>query len=254
MTVGKQFITKCRLKGVVFLTFDVEPDAPPYQTNSYKGVEKGLPWILDLLDDEDVQATFFTVADLAEKHPDRIKEIVKRGHELASHGYGHVRLDKLSRQEAVSNIRKSVSILSHLSIIKSFRAPNLQPPPITPSDYTSLGITVDSSIAAYKKGRPKHPFAWDSLIVVPATSTSSTIRLPRTLALKYTLPSNRDFHALFYHPWEFVEIQKKPLYRPDIWVHTGGYAREMLRTVVREAKKRGLVFHVMNEAPSLVEC
>ena len=238
----------------MFLTFDVEPDAPPYQTDSYKGVEQGLPWILDLLEEEDVQATFFAVADLTEIHPDRIKEIVDRGHELASHGYGHVRLDKLSRQGAVSNIRKSISILSSFSTIKSFRAPNLQPPPITPSDYTSLGITVDSSIAAYKKGSLKHPFAWDGLIVLPATATSSTIRLPRALALKYTLPASRDFHVLFYHPWEFVEIRRKPLYRPDIWVRTGGYAREMLRTVIREAKKRGLVFHKIVEAPRLVEC
>jgi peptidoglycan/xylan/chitin deacetylase (PgdA/CDA1 family) len=239
---------------VVFLTFDVEPDAPPYQSDNYRGIDQGLPWILDMLDEEDVNATFFTVATIAEKYPDKIREIVKRGHELASHGYDHTRLDRLERQKALLNIRKSISLLSPFSPIKSFRAPNLQPPPISPSDYTSLGIIVDSSIAAYKKGNPKYPFAHNGLVVVPATATSSTIRLPERLALKYTLPKTRSFHVLFYHPWEFVGIKKKPIYRPDIWVRTGEYARKMLRIIIREAKNRGFSFHKISEVPSLAEC
>ena len=44
---------------------------------------------LDLFDTFDVKATHFVLGWVAERYPDLIKEIDKRGHEVASHGYSH---------------------------------------------------------------------------------------------------------------------------------------------------------------------
>src|SRR3990170_3273558 len=37
----------------------------------------------------DVQATFFVLGWVAERHPSLVREIAAAGHEIASHGYAH---------------------------------------------------------------------------------------------------------------------------------------------------------------------
>ena len=62
----------------VYLTFDDGPK--PVSTKR----------ILDVLDKEGVKATFFPIGRKAEKYPDIVKEIVRRGHTLGSHTYNHM--------------------------------------------------------------------------------------------------------------------------------------------------------------------
>ena len=45
--------------------------------------------LLDALDSRGARATFFVKGDLAARHPDRIREIVRRGHSVANHSYSH---------------------------------------------------------------------------------------------------------------------------------------------------------------------
>ena len=45
--------------------------------------------ILDLFDNKAIKGTFFVLGWVAEREPALIKEIAKRGHEVASHGYSH---------------------------------------------------------------------------------------------------------------------------------------------------------------------
>ncbi|MCE4607097.1 MAG: polysaccharide deacetylase family protein [Desulfurococcales archaeon] len=247
-------IIKCRLKGVVFLTFDIEPDAPPYQSDSTRGLEEGLPWILEMLNKRRVKATFFIVGELADRYPSIIEAIVGGGHEIGSHGYSHRRMDKLPPEEALREIRRSIDSLSVFQQVSSFRAPNLQPPKINVDDYLSLGIKVDSSVAFYKNRFYDTPIMKNGLLVLPATITSSTIRLPKKIAVRLTLNPKREFHVLFYHPWEFTRIRRKPIYRPDIWLRTGFYAQRSLESILDEAGKRGYKFLKVSEAVDRVVC
>lgn len=52
-------------------------------------VERNTHWLLDLFDRHNIQATFFVLGWVAERHRELIAEIAKRGHEIASHGYSH---------------------------------------------------------------------------------------------------------------------------------------------------------------------
>jgi peptidoglycan-N-acetylglucosamine deacetylase len=61
----------------VWLTIDDGPD--PDDT----------PSILDLLDSHEARATFFVKGSLASKHPELIREIVNRGHEIGNHSHTH---------------------------------------------------------------------------------------------------------------------------------------------------------------------
>ena len=45
--------------------------------------------LLDLFDEFDVRSTFFVLGWVGDRHPDLVKTISRRGHEIASHGYAH---------------------------------------------------------------------------------------------------------------------------------------------------------------------
>jgi peptidoglycan-N-acetylglucosamine deacetylase len=60
----------------VFLTFD---DGPSSLTNE----------ILAILNKKDVKATFFTIGNLMEQHPEIVKQTYKSGHMVLPHSYSH---------------------------------------------------------------------------------------------------------------------------------------------------------------------
>src|SRR5574343_256144 len=53
------------------------------------------PKVLDILDAAGVKATLCCIGEQAEKHPELCRDIVRRGHEIESHGHGHSRLFSL---------------------------------------------------------------------------------------------------------------------------------------------------------------
>ena len=52
-------------------------------------VETNTHRLLDLFDEHAVQGTFFVLGWVAERCPELVREIAKRGHEVACHGYAH---------------------------------------------------------------------------------------------------------------------------------------------------------------------
>jgi len=81
--------------------------------------------ILDLFEKYQVKATFFTLGYIAEKFPDLIKKIDKKGHEIASHSYSHLDIRKTTEKEFENDIKKSIEILEKITGKKvlGFRAP-----------------------------------------------------------------------------------------------------------------------------------
>lgn len=63
----------------VYLTFD---DGP---------IPEVTPWVLDLLDQHQIKATFFMVGDNVRKHPDIFRMVVERGHRIGNHTFNHIR-------------------------------------------------------------------------------------------------------------------------------------------------------------------
>jgi Predicted xylanase/chitin deacetylase len=81
--------------------------------------------LLDLLDKYDTRATFFVLGKLAEKYPELIKEISKKGHEIGSHSYSHKTLYELGMDNFEYEIAKTNSILKSITGESplGFRAP-----------------------------------------------------------------------------------------------------------------------------------
>lgn len=113
-------------------------------------VESTMP-LLKMLDSSDVKATFFVLGAIAEKHPELIREIHGRGHEIASHGYSHMPLHLLDEKNFENEMRRATKLLEAITGEKpiGFRAPSFSLEQSTKwalSVLEKLGYKYDSSI------------------------------------------------------------------------------------------------------------
>lgn len=81
--------------------------------------------ILDIFSRAGVRATFFTLGWVAERHPQLVQRIVADGHELASHGFGHERVDQIGEEKFRQDIRRAKAVLEDASgsEVVGYRAP-----------------------------------------------------------------------------------------------------------------------------------
>ncbi|HEY2067630.1 MAG TPA: polysaccharide deacetylase family protein [Gemmatimonadaceae bacterium] len=220
----------------VCITVDFEPDCPPYLSSTFRGIEEGAPALLGLFAELGVPATYFTTGEVATRYPDAVRALVAGGHELACHGVTHTAFDTLDAASARWEIERSATLLREFAPVTSFRAPYLR----FPEPYVRLleeaGFALDSSLAKYKRSyrAPRLP---TTLTRIPASMTSSVLRLPRAIRDPWLL-SLRDPVVLFVHPWEFVDLTRERL-RLDCRFRTGATALRCLREVIQLFQRRG---------------
>lgn len=77
-------------------------------------VEGNTTRALDLFAEFGVKATFFTLGWVAEKYPRLVTRIIEDGHELASHGYRHIRVDDQTPDEFRKDVRRTKALLEDL--------------------------------------------------------------------------------------------------------------------------------------------
>lgn len=194
-------------------------------------VERNSDAVLALFDDAGVKGTFFTLGWVAERYPGLMRRIVAAGHELASHGYDHRRVFRMTAGEFRNDLRKSREIIENAGSvsISGYRAPSFSIDARTPWAHQILaeeGYAYSSSVAPVRHdhyGWPQaprfafRPLADSDLLELPVT----TARLGgRTLAaggggffrlLPYAFSrwavrqvNGRDERPaiLYFHPWE----------------------------------------------------
>lgn len=114
-------------------------------------VEKNTYRMLDLLEENNVKATFFVLGWVAERSPQLIKEIHNRGHELACHSYNHRLVYNMTPSEFREDTGRAKEILEQISgaAVTGYRAPSYS---ITKASLwaldilAELGFEYDSSI------------------------------------------------------------------------------------------------------------
>ena len=150
----------------LIVTCDLELD-PPWEGGSWgqrglRGIEKGLPRLLDLLDAHGIRGTFFTEGLLARLAPEAVVEVARRGHEVGCHGLAHesyggrYRIDETiphpptlrGRTTKEATVRKAKDMLEGLVgvLIRSFRAPFLHIDSESAAAVANAGFLVDSSL------------------------------------------------------------------------------------------------------------
>lgn len=202
-------------------------------------IEANIERILLLLERRRIHATFFTLGWIAERYPAMLRRVAQAGHEVASHGYAHLRASEQSRQQFAADVRHSKTILEQLTgrTVLGYRAPSFSIGAANLWAFDVLqeaGYRYSSSIYPIRHdhyGMPESPrFAWrprgpQGVLELPI----STVRLRgRNLPaggggyfrlLPYPLSrwllrriNSLDGQAgiFYFHPWELDPGQPRP--------------------------------------------
>lgn len=94
--------------------FETHVEKAQWQTYPRR-VEDNTLRILELFDQHQVSATFFTLGWIAERYPGLVKKIVAAGHEIASHGWEHVRVSTQTPSEFRADIERTRKLLQDLT-------------------------------------------------------------------------------------------------------------------------------------------
>lgn len=222
----------------------------PYSTRQeyIDRMEASTRMLLDLLAERQVPATFYIVGEIAESHPNLVRDIAQAGHEIGSHGWDHTPLHRMSRNEFWHDARKSKNALEQTSgqAVIGYRAPTFSLMPRTAwavDTLAELGYEYDSSVFPVRHDRygipdaPRQPFrvvGYDAeLMELPLTTYrlfgqnlpvggGGYFRLfPSAVmyaGIDQLLQSSNGLAMLYFHPWEFDADQPRlPLGRLSAW-------------------------------------
>lgn len=168
-----------------------------------------IPTILDILKKENVKASFFMVGQWAEKFPDSVKLIANDGHDIANHGYSHLKMSTIGNEKCKSEIELCNKKLEEISgvKVKLFRPPY--------GDYNNLVIDTCNELGCY-------PIQWNIDSLDWKKEMSKQAILDRIL--KKTKPGSI---ILFHNDTQ--------------------YTVELLPKIIKELKGEGLLFAPVSE-------
>jgi polysaccharide deacetylase family protein (PEP-CTERM system associated) len=200
-----------------------------------KRVEKGFYTLLELLEEKNVKATWFTMGWIGKHYPDLIRILVKSGHEIGTHNYHHDIVYQIGPERFREEIRRAKHVLEDVSgtPVVAHRSPYFS---VTAKSLWALdilaeeGFTIDSSISPVETWRyglascPDEIFRIQGtgLIEFPATAFKFMRRswsvggayfrlLPYSVtgrAIRQRLRDGR--YTMFYiHPWEYDPFHPK---------------------------------------------
>jgi polysaccharide deacetylase family protein (PEP-CTERM system associated) len=110
--------------------FQVSAFAPHIERASWDSlpcrVERNVDRLLEVLSESGAHATFFTLGWVAERYPRLVRDIIGQGHEVASHGFGHLRASEQSQHEFKQDVVRARKILEDTTsaAVLGYRAPS----------------------------------------------------------------------------------------------------------------------------------
>jgi peptidoglycan-N-acetylglucosamine deacetylase len=88
----------------IYLTFD---DGPTPEVTK---------WVLEILEKENIKATFFCIGKNIEKHPEIFKKTIEAGHVIGNHTFNHLKGWKTSTKKYLEDVDYCDSIIQNSSI------------------------------------------------------------------------------------------------------------------------------------------
>jgi peptidoglycan/xylan/chitin deacetylase (PgdA/CDA1 family) len=216
---------------LVNLTFDLEEFDIPEEYGQKVSYEDqmnvtriGTERLIAVLDKYNVTATFFTTGNYARQNPDLVKSLSLK-HEIASHALYH----DPDYEFKESDLLESKNILESITgeTVSGFRMPRLKPFSI--AQLAASGYEYDSSLnPTFLPGRynllheDPLPNLREGIIELPC-STTPVVRFPLFWLSFKNIPVSlyaglcgwtlrrRKTLMLYFHPWEFADIQSHKL-------------------------------------------
>lgn len=194
-------------------------------------VEANTDRALALFAEANVKATFFVLGWVAERYPSLIRRVVGQGHELASHGWNHTRVDRQDAGTFRADIRRTKALLEDTGgvMVSGYRAATFSIGAATPWAFDVLqeeGYGYSSSVYPIRhdyygmpsaprfsfrpngqNGIAEHPmttirFAGRTL---PCSGGGYFRLLPYNIskwALRRVNRDDRQAAIFYFHPWE----------------------------------------------------
>lgn len=115
---------------------------PSFFTLGAYGPWRALGYLLDLLDEQQLPATFFVPGWVLETWPAQVRQIVERGHEVGYHGYQHEAFWQLTATRQREVMKRSLDLFQQYLGVqpKGFRTPS--------GDWgeDTIGILLDAGV------------------------------------------------------------------------------------------------------------
>jgi polysaccharide deacetylase family protein (PEP-CTERM system associated) len=230
----------------------VPPDDWP---NRPSRVEPETERVLALLDEAGCRATFFCLGWVAERRSALIRRIANAGHEIASHGYAHAHIRRLSPEAFREDVHRAKGLLEDLvgRPVLGYRAPTFS---IVEETLWALDVLIaegfryDSSIFPVRHDRygipsaPRHPHvvrrgAGEIVELPPLVARLAGRNIPlagggylRLLPLRVLTWAVRRMAregapaVIYFHPWEIDPDQPRlPLAVLNQFRHRVGLSR-----------------------------
>jgi polysaccharide deacetylase family protein (PEP-CTERM system associated) len=200
-------------------------------------VESNTCRILELFAAHGVSATFFTLGWIAERFPQLPRLIVEQGHELASHGWEHRRVNTQSPAEFRADVERTRKLLEDISgtAVRGYRAASYslgEGEAWAWDELVAAGYEYSSSVAPVKHdhygipGAPRFPFRPNGgeFLEIPITTVALAGRnlncagggwfrlFPYGLSRWALSRVNRDDGQpgiFYFHPWEIDPEQPR---------------------------------------------
>lgn len=220
--------------------FQVSALAPHIDRSTWdtqpRRVDANVRRLLALFERHGAKATFFTLGWVAERHPALVREIVASGHELASHGYAHLRASEQTERQFSEDIVRAKKLLEDLGgrAVRGYRAPSFSFGASNPWAFDALleaGYKYSSSVYPIQHdhyGMPDAPrFKYEprhGLVEIPVTTVRVLGRnlpaggggyfrlMPYALsrwALRRVNLDDRQAAIFYFHPWEIDPSQPR---------------------------------------------
>lgn len=153
------------MKKIRILTFDIEDwfhllgnkstRSPKEWLNFEYRLEKNINYIFEILDNQNLKASFFSLGWVARKFPEIIKKIDELGYEIGSHSDIHQLIHHQKRKEFKEDLDRSIKSIEDLigKKVKMYRAPGFSLVDSTKWVFDELiasGIEIDASLCSRK--------------------------------------------------------------------------------------------------------
>lgn len=200
-------------------------------------VERNTQRILDLLADHDTRATFFTLGWVAERFPGLLRRMVDEGHEVASHGWSHVRVVNQGPAEFRADVTRTKALLEDVTgvRVRGYRAASysigrdnlwaLNVLAETGHDYSSSIFPIHHDLYGMPEAPrfPFHPEGLDLLEIPVTTVMLGDRKLPFSgggwfrllpyqvfrMALRRVNRVDGQPVIFYFHPWEIDPDQPR---------------------------------------------
>jgi len=246
---------------MVLLGFDLEEfDLPAEYGISINFEEQlsvstqGAHAVLDVLRSANIKATFYCTANYAIHRPQVISQLVNEGHEIASHGFFH---SAFQTEDLLQSKLKLEEISG--TVVNGFRMPRMMP--VATVDLINAGYSYNSSVnptwlpGRYNNFHISRTWFYDQQLLELPASVSPGIRIPLFWLSFHNLPlslikwlasatyKKDGYLNLYFHPWEFTDLNQSKFCLPRYIYHNSGMAYvDRISTFIRWAQKEGYRF------------